>query len=253
MAVPRKYRPIMIFVGILAALYLAAGVLVGVNQRSLIYFPSHDTSATQLSPWTVDGKTIGYCRYVAVPKTVWLMTHGNAGQASHRAYVLTRMSGEDSLYVLEYPGYGLREGRPSKDSMDGAAAEAYQILRKQFPHSPVGLIGESIGSGPASFLASSAQPPDKIVLVVPFDTLASVAAEHMPLFPVRSMIRDDWDNIAALKNYGGPVDIYGAVEDRVIPIAHAKRLAAALRNARFTAIEGGHNDWSNSPMVHIER
>src|SRR5580698_10401554 len=157
MAGRRTPRILMIIIAILALGYLAVGVAVDINQRSLIYFPSHDESDTALRPWVVSDEIIGYRREVANPKTVWLMTHGNAGQASHRAYVLTRMSGEDSLYVLEYPGYGLREGRPSKDSMDGAAAEAYQILRKQFPHSPVGLIGESIGSGPASFLASSAQ------------------------------------------------------------------------------------------------
>jgi pimeloyl-ACP methyl ester carboxylesterase len=253
MSVPRKHEPVMIFVGILAVIYLAVGLAVDVNQRSLIYFPSHDTVETPLRPWVVDGKVLGYCRPVAEPGTVWLMTHGNAGQASHREYVLARMSDEDALYVLEYPGYGLREGRPTKDSMDGAAAEAYQALRKQFPHAPLGLLGESIGSGPASFLASSPQPPEKIVLVVPFDTFAAVAAEHMPLFPVRAMVKDNWDNMAALRNYKGPVVIYGAIDDQVIPIENAKRLAASLPSAKFICIEGGHNDWSNSPLVRIQR
>jgi hypothetical protein len=243
----------MIIVGFIAALYLTVGVLLDLKQRSLIFFPSHEIAVTQLKPWVVDGKTIGYCRPVEAPRTVWLMTHGNAGQASNRAYVLARMSDLDSLYVLEYPGYGLREGHPSKDSMDAAAAEAYQILRRQFPTTPVGALGESIGSGPASFLATLPQPPDKIVLVVPFDNFASVAAAHMPYFPVRAMVKDDWDNIAALQTYRGPIDIYGAEDDQVIPIEHAKRLAAALPNARFTSIKGGHNDWSNSMLVYIAR
>jgi pimeloyl-ACP methyl ester carboxylesterase len=243
----------MIAAAVLVIVYLAIGVAVGVGQRSLIFFPTHDNSGSPLSPWAVGGRIIGCCREVSAPRTVWLMTHGNAGQASHRGYVLGHISGSDSLYVLEYPGYGSRAGRPSMDSMDEAAADAYRILRRAFPNTPIGLIGESIGSGPASFVASAQPPPDKIVLVVPFDTLASVASEHMPFLPVRAMLRDNWDNISALRGYRGPVDIYGAVDDRVVPPGHARRLAQALQNARFVLIGGGHNDWPASELVRIER
>ena len=242
----------MTVVAAIALAYLAIALAADLGQRSLIYFPTHDGADTPLSPWVVDGRIIGYCRAEADPVTVWLMTHGNAGQASHRDYVLGHIPATDSLYVLEYPGYGLREGRPSKESMDGAASEAYQVLRKQFPHTPVGIIGESIGSGPASFLASAPVPPDKIVLVVPFDTLASVASEHMPFLPVRAMLKDTWDNVHALQGYSGPVDIYGAAGDQIIPWVHARRLADAVPNAKFVLIEGGHNDWPSSEQVRIE-
>ena len=135
-------------------------------------------SRVQLTPWLDGTRTIGYCQVVPNAKTVWLMTHGNAGQAADRDYVLCRMSDEDSLYVLEYPGYGARPGSPGLKSMNEAAAEAYRLLRSQNPQTPVCVIGESIGSGPACSLAREKTPPDKIVLVVPFDSLASVAAER---------------------------------------------------------------------------
>jgi pimeloyl-ACP methyl ester carboxylesterase len=246
-------KTLMIIIAILALGYLAVGVAVDVKQRSFIYFPTHDESYTPLRPWIVAGEIVGYCRAVSNPRTIWLMTHGNAGQASHREYVLAHIAAADSLYVLEYPGYGQRGGRPSKDSINAAAADAYGILRSQFPATPIGVIGESIGSGPASFLASALPAPDKIVLVVPFDTFSSVASEHMPLLPVRAILKDKWDNISALRGYAGPIDIYGAVDDRVVPCEHAKRLAAAVHNAKFVLIEGGHNDWSNSDLVQISR
>jgi len=249
----RAPKTLVTVLALLACAYLAAGGLVAVLQRSLIYFPTHDGAQTLLSPWVDGGRVVGYCREAARPGTVWLMTHGNAGQASGRGYVLAHLPDSDSLYVLEYPGYGLRAGRPSKDAMDGAASDAYRILRARFPRTPVGVIGESIGSGPASFLASERQPPDKIVLVVPFDTLASVAAEHMPFLPVRALLRDNWDNLRALQGYAGPIDIYAAADDRVIPCAHARRLAAALPGARFTLVPGGHNDWADSNRVRIAR
>ena len=243
----------MIFARIVALVYVAAVTLVGIFQRALIYFPTHAVVQTPLRPWLNNGQVIGYCRPVEKPRTVWLMAHGNGGQAAHRAYVLPRLPAQDAFYVLEYPGYGLRSGTPSRTSFDRSAAEAFEILQHDFPQTPIGVIGESIGSGPASTLASAAKPPAKIVLIVPFDSFASVAAEHMPFLPVRLLLRDNWDNVAALKSFTGPIEIYGATDDKIIGVNHAKNLAAQLKQARFVEIPGGHNDWSESNLVRIER
>ncbi|OYU99865.1 MAG: alpha/beta hydrolase, partial [Verrucomicrobiales bacterium VVV1] len=50
-----------------------------------------------------------------------------------------------------------------------------------------------------------------------------------------------------------PVEIYGAINDAIIPFEHAKNLAARLPTAKFIALEGGHNDWSASERVRVER
>src|SRR4051812_4134822 len=150
----------------------------------MIFFPSHDAAVDAvLRPWLVADRLIGYCHTVEKPATVWLMAHGNGGQASHRAYVLQTMSATDALYIVEYPGYGQRPGTPSMTAINAAAIEAYQELRRMYPATPISVIGESIGSGPASVLAMQTPPPDKVVLLVPFDTLANVAGAHFPLLP----------------------------------------------------------------------
>ncbi len=151
----------------------------------------------------------------------------------------------------EYPGYGNREGSPSKASFNFAAEEAYRWLRMAYPNIPVCIVGESIGSGPASSLTGLEKPPDKLVLVVPFDNLASVAREHFPLIPAGLVLFDSWDNVEAMKGYSGKLEIYGAIDDRVIPIHHARALAKSLPIAVFHEIPGGHNDWSQSGMVKI--
>jgi len=238
---------------ILIAIYLIVLALVFFFQRSLLFFPTHHAPATRLTSWLDHQRTIGYCREVPNARTVWLMMHGNAGQAADRDYVLSRMSDQDSLYVLEYPGYGSREGSPCLESMNQAASDAYRILRSQNPNTPVCVLGESMGSGPACALARESIPPDKIVLVVPFDTVASVAAEEFWFLPVRLMLRDAWDNVETLRHYPGAVEIYGATGDTIIPIEHAKALAGKIPGADFTAITGGHNDWSDSDLVKIRR
>ena len=139
------------------------------------------------------------------------------------------------------------------ESMNQAASEAYQLLRMRNQNIPVCVLGESIGSGPACALAREKVAPDKIVLVVPFDSLASVASRQFFFLPVRLMLRDAWDNVEALRHYAGPVEIFGATDDAIIPIEHAKALARQIQNAHFIAITGGHNDWSGSNQVKITR
>lgn len=235
------------------AIYAAFCLLILFFQRSMLFFPTHNLPATRLIPWISDGQTIGYSHEVPSPNAVWLMMHGNAGQASDRDYVLEHMSAQDALYVLEYPGYGARVGAPSRNSIDAAALHAFSILRARHPGIPVCVVGESVGSGPASVLANAPQPPEKIVLVTPFDTLYRVAARRFFFLPVWLLLLDRWDNVYALKDYRGEIEIYGAEGDTVIPVHHARQLSEACANGTFHLIPGGHNDWSSCAAVRIER
>jgi len=237
-----------IFVAV-SALILLYGC--SLDQRKLLYFPSHISITTELAPWMYQDHIIGYTREVQTPKSVWLMIHGNGGQAAHRTYALPFFSGEDSVFILEYPGYGSRSGTPSMQSFNTAARQAYETLRERFPNLPICVVGESIGSGPASMLATCTRPPDKLVLVVPFDELAKVAAEHYPFLPVRRLLHDNWNNIAALANYNGPLEIFAATYDTIIPIAHAKALAATKPQVIFHEVPCSHNDWSQFRVVQF--
>src|SRR4030095_2842444 len=101
-----------------------------------------------------------------------------------------------------------------------------------------------MGAGPSSMLARQSTPPAKIVLIVPFDDLKRVAAEHVPWLPVALLLGTSWNNVEALADYKGPVDIFAARDDVVIPAHHAEALARAVPQARLRMLPGGHNDWS---------
>jgi pimeloyl-ACP methyl ester carboxylesterase len=246
----------MILKSIAALILLVAAILSGIVgcssiERKLLFYPTHRPHDNSLTPWMRNGEIIGYSRKIASPKNVWLMLHGNGGQASDRLYAVPSYSDEDSVYILEYPGYGNREGVPSKEAFNRAAKEAYLLLRETYPRIPVCVVAESIGSGPASSLASLAHKPDKFVLIVPFDRLSLVAEDHFPAILVRLILKDDWDNIEALSHFKGPIEIFGAAADTIIPVSHAKALAAAVPGSKLAIIDGGHNDWSYQGRVKI--
>jgi pimeloyl-ACP methyl ester carboxylesterase len=220
-------------------------------EGSFLYFPTHTANESKLAEWKINGALVGYTRTVSAPRHIWLILHGNGGQASNRQYIVDLLPADTSVYVLEYPGYGLRPGKPSMKTINAAAQEAYAELRASLPGIPVGVLGESLGSGPASFLCSLTAPPDRVVLMVPYDNLLSVAKKHISYLPVGLLMRDKWDNVKALSSYKGRVDIFGAKQDTIIPIVHARNLAKSVPHARYVELPCGHNDWSQQPEVRI--
>jgi uncharacterized protein len=240
---------------VLALLLLAAVFLLlfgcQAMQRRALFYPTHHANDNGLANWMHDGVLIGFAREVSSPENIWLMLHGNGGQAADRAYALGAFSPLDSVFIMEYPGYGQRPGKPSRRSFDEAALAAYQVLRTRFPGRPVCVAAESIGSGPAATLASASPPPDKLVFLVPFEDLKSVGRDYARYAPLSLLLAGSWNNVKALSNYHGPMDVFGAERDEVIDVRHARALAASRPQAKFHLLPGGHNQWAEQPGLRI--
>ena len=236
----RTVRWILVGVGsLLLAGYGATGALFYWQQRALLYLPTHQAAPAGLAPWTVDGELYGLAREAPQPRRVWLIFQGNAGQAGPRRY-FDRVPADESLYILDYPGYGKRPGEPTHASITDAARRAYFELRRRFSGVPVGVVGESFGSGPACALTREPTPPDRVVLLVPIARLDLVVGHALPFLPVRLLLRDNWDNPAALRDYRGPVTIFAAEEDQAVSRAETLLLAQSRPGIRLVWVPAGH-------------
>ncbi len=252
--------------------YLGLVALVALVQQRLIYFPARAAedelvrtgALGGLEPWrTSEGELIGFyappserSAESTVQKPV-LVLHGNAGHAAHRSYY-PPLFPDRAVYILEYPGFGARSGRPSEEAITRAAAEALHELTGGADNrasgagdassppsaSAVLLVGESIGGGPATALARDYPDlVDGILLITPFTRLADVARSQFPFLPVRILLRDRWDNVRNLQEYPGPVAILLAGEDRVVPARFGRELYKRYPGtARLWAVAGAdHN------------
>ena len=195
----RKVTPSRRLVRVLVvclALYLAAGILVTIFQRQLLYHPTKiGTKILQVmaksdgfEPWrNRTGEIIGWksASPVVPAQGQVLIAHGNAGCAIDRSDYAKALRGVSAfdVFILEYPGYGDRSGSPSQSSLLQSADEALQLLGT---NAPVYVIGESLGTGVATYLAS-AHPAQisGLLLFAPYNALTSVAQHHMPIFPAR--------------------------------------------------------------------
>lgn len=121
-------------------------------------------------------------------------------------------------------------------------------MSAQHPQAPIAVIGRSLGSGVASYVASR-RLVERLALVTPFDSLAAVAQSHYPAFPVRWLMLDRYESTRYLPQYRGPLLVLRAGRDEVIPPANTDALLASLKN-RPQVIDfpqADHNDISQDP------
>ena len=111
----------------------------------------------------------------------------------------------------------------------------------------IGDMGYSLGNGPAGRLAQAGRPPDKIVLLAPFDSIAGAAQNRYPFLPFRLLLTESGDNVAALRSYTGKVEIFAGDRDRALTLA--KNLAASVKGARDGEVASGHNELTKKVEV----
>ena len=181
-------------------------------------------------PWfNTEGKVIGWQTQDSSPFSLRrpiIIFHGNAGYALHRTNYQSYLGNEWQVKILEYPGFGVREGRPSEEVLVAAAAEAVVDLIRR-GHEDIFLLGESLGTGVAAAVAARFPKAVRgMVFVTPFTSLADVAASQFPFLPVRTVLRDRYESSVNLRSYGGPLFVLIAGQDEVVP----KELGIQLYN-----------------------
>ncbi len=238
--------------------YLGMVMYLAGCQRSFIYYPNRasesDLLATapyhRVEPWRdAEARIIGWFRKderVASGAHRVIVFHGNAGHAQHRTYFADGFQAHPDafwdVYIFEYPGYGARPGSPSEKSIKREAESAARLLLDA-SDAPLFLAGESLGSGVACHLAGVlGDRVSGLFLVTPFTSLVDVARYHYPVFPVRWLMRDRYDNVTPLSNYRGRVAVLLAGRDEVVPT----RFGQAL----YDVYDGPKQLWVQEDRTH---
>ena len=238
-------------------LILAAMILPGCNiQNDHLYFPSsyvpseETLKASHITLWPPSLKDYrGFVSGNELRPTngTIIIFHGNAGTAAGRTFYLKELAPLGYRVILaEYPKYGGRKGTLGEKALVNDGNETVRLASEQF-EGPVFLLGESLGCGVAAGVAKETSVKvDGIILITPWDTLASVAQSKFPFFPVRLLLTDEYDTIGNLKSFKGRIAVVGAGRDEVIPIKHANDLYHSFPGTEkrmWIIKEAGHNDW----------
>lgn len=244
------------------ALYVLVCLYMAVNQRSFIYFPpvfsqqQVDAMArsARLERWTnSSGQLMGMKRLS--PKQpadgAVMITHGNGSTATgcdHYANDIQGVAAFD-IFILEYPGYEDRPGRPSQSSLINAADQAFLTLPT---NRPVYVVGESLGTGVASYLAGTySNRIEGLLLISPFNSLVDAAQSHYPLLPVFLLLKDRFPSEKYLRHYDGKVGITVDGTDTIVPARLGYRLFHGYTGPRklWEFPRGGHCQITTPPSI----
>jgi pimeloyl-ACP methyl ester carboxylesterase len=230
-----------------AIAYLGLCGILFALQRSLIYFPQPalgNDGATAILP--TDASRVLVSTRLSDGPDALIYFGGNAEDVSFSMPSLAEAFPGFAIYALHYRGYGGSSGKPSERALFADALTLYDQARTK--HSNIKVVGRSLGSGIAVYLASL-RPVTRLVLVTPFDSLEGVAALHFPYVPVRWLMLDKFESWRYAPRVTAPTLIIAAEHDEIVPRASTELLQSRFKSGltTFRIVAGaGHNSISNS-------
>ncbi len=233
-------------------------------QRQLIYYPEvapenallDTASRFGMTDWrSGDGELIGWRTDNGSDEARRVVVfHGNAGHALYRQYFAAgflSLGLDWQVYLFEYPGYGARAGSPSEETIKTAATDALETLLAKDSR-PLYLVGESLGSGVAAYLAGKLRDQIAgVLMVTPFTNLPAVASQHYGFLPVNALMQERYDSQDALLAYHGPVAFLIAGNDEIVPATLGRQLYDSYGGPKWLREQAGagHNTLDYDPTA----
>lgn len=174
-------------------------------------------------------------------KKVILYFHGNTGNVRRAAYQADRFNANNyDVFIPDYRGYGKTKGvNTSNKQLLSDATKAYAFLKQHYAEKDILIIGYSLGSGMASYVAGNASPWH-LILVAPFTSLVDIKDQFLWMFP-DFLLKYKLSNKDHLKAVTCPVTLIHGTEDEVVHYNYSKELKAMYPKVNLITKKGvGH-------------
>ena len=218
---------IAIIVGGLYAVILAFFFLF---QNSFMFFPAPVKfgRCPEMERFSVKAVSSGrlrfYLREVDKPLSWIVIFHGNAGSACDRMYYIDIFQDiPANIAILEYPGFGKDGRKPGEELILSEASDIIKHIQNvQSEKLPIYLLGESLGTGVATWLAANVEVQG-LILISPYTSFVDLAATHYPWLPVNLLMKNRFSADKWAENVNSKVLAFHGLEDTIIPIKFARQ------------------------------
>lgn len=259
---PKMVKRFMNFIIVLGAGYLVICLLMFLFQRSMMYFPSKDLAAP--SSYGLDMEEVKLVAADGVKLTAWykpsangktiIYYHGNASNLGGRAGKYANYTSAGfGLLALSWRGYGTSEGSPSQEGLyEDARAAVKFLIGKNIKENEMVFYGESLGTGVAVQMATEFNPK-ALILEAPYTSTAEVGQSYYPIFPVKLLLRDNYDSLSKIKKVSAALLILHGDSDKVIPLEFGKKLFDAANYPKRIVVfpNHGHSDDNSAEVTKI--
>ena len=239
---------------IVALTYLGSCLALYTMQRDLLYIPAPVEGKPEAMEMSVevDSETLqGWVVNEGQPKAL-IYYGGNSENIANNITFFEEELSDYTVYLIPYRGYGNSTGEPTEQGLYQDALYVFDKVKGN--HTTVSLIGRSLGSGVATYVAAQREV-EKLVLITPFDSVENVAKERYWMFPVSYLIKDKFLSLSRVKNITAKTYIFIAETDKVVSHDRTNNLIEQFsKQLMKTSViaKAEHNTITNSPQYITE-
>ena len=257
------------------SIFMIIGLLIVGAQPILLYHPNHSSyayeklmSLDQYDTFEIEDKDQGltYRGFGKIDEDQVLPTiiyfAGNGESSAQTFYYMVQEHIFDyyegyQFIMIDYPGYGLSEGKPRDDSMIKMSKVVYDYVKNldYVDHDQLYIHGYSIGTGVATYIASTCDVKG-LILIAPYSSITDLFNTYLPIFKgvFSKLVVEEFDSLSYAKNVDIPPLIIASETDQTIPFHLSEKLSFEFNQLyEFYAIDQtAHNEFLDREEVLLK-
>jgi len=242
---------VMRIIKMLIFIYIGFGLVLFFMQRDYMYFPSPKTSHSYpVEKFSNNGELIEVIVLNKGSKDSIIYFGGNGETVVANASSFKDTFADHTVYLVNYRGYGGSSGEPNEKALYSDAHYIYDSIKDRHEH--ISVIGRSLGTGVAIYLAST-RIIKKMILITPYDSFQNVAQKKYPIYPMSLMLMDKYNSTSRIKDINSDTLIILADHDQIIPRDSSNKLIKLFPVSQVTLEvikETSHNTVSHNERYY---
>jgi len=228
-------------------------------QEKLIFFPeklnadfkfSFNQKFQEINIQTKDHKFLNGILFTAdSSKGLIFYLHGNAGSVNSWSKVAKRYTDLNyDVFILDYRGYGKSEGSISnQEQFFDDIQLSYHEMKKKYKEDSIVVLGYSIGTGPATKIAST-NHPKLLILLAPYFSMVDMMKHNYPIIPT-FLLKYKFETYKYINDCKMPIALFHGDQDEVIYYNSSVKLKRIMKetDTLFTLKRQGHNGITDNP------
>ncbi|MBL7910825.1 MAG: alpha/beta fold hydrolase [Bacteroidia bacterium] len=249
----------------LVIIYVGVCVFLYFYQEHLIFFPEKlakeykfkfDRNFDELNIKTDDKILLNSLLFKAdSSKGLIFYLHGNSGSLKTWGSIAKNYNNKHyDFFMLDYRGYGKSDGEINngEEELFKDIQIVYDTLKKRYNEDRIIILGYSIGTGPATKLAST-NKPKHLILQAPYYSLTDMMMHEYPGVPT-FILNYKFQTNKYIPNCKSPITIFHGDKDEVIYYNSSVKLKALCKPTdKFITLPGrGHGGINDDPIYITE-
>jgi len=130
------------------------------------------------------------------------------------------------IVAFNYRGFVNSGGKPSEKAL---FSDALKIFNKYGKNKEVIIMGRSLGTGIATYIASQKEVKG-LILITPYDSIMSIGKKIYPYFPIETLSNHKFESVKYMLDVNAPVGLIEVKNDETIPKYHFDKLRQTIPN-----------------------